>query len=178
MAISRQHKKALVSQYTEWLNSSQALVVTQYTGLSMKDIDTLRARIREKGGEFHIVKNTLGTVAFETAGIGLSSGLLEGSTAIIFAFKDVPETIKVVTDFARTSEFVKIKGGYLDKHSINPEEIKALAELPPLPVVRAQLLGVISAPAGKLVRTLAEPGRSLAAVMQAFCDKDAAPAAA
>lgn len=178
MAISRQRKKELVSQYVEWLNNSQAMVVTQYTGLSMKDIDLLRARIREKGGEFHIVKNTLGNVAFNSAGIDLPADLLEGSSAIVFAFQDVTETIKVVTDFARTSEFVKIKGGYLEKRPIKPDEVRSLAELPPLPVVRAQLLGVISAPASKLVRTLAEPGRSLAAVVQAFCDKDAAPAAA
>lgn len=178
MAITKERKQQLVQQYVDWLDRSQAMIVAQYTGLRMKDIDALRARIREMGGEFHIVKNTLGSVAFKSAGLDLPAGLLEGSTAVIFAFRDAPETVKAVTDFARTSEFVKIKGGYLEKRPINVEEVKALADLPPLPVVRAQLLGMLSAPASKLVRTLAEPARSLASVMQAYSEKDAAPAAA
>ena len=178
MAISRKRKKEMVAKYVKWLDRSQAMVVTEYSGLSMKDIDTLRSRVREKGGEFHIVKNTLGTVAFNTAGLDMPEGFLDGSTAVIFAFNDAPETVKVVTDFARTSEFVKIKGGYLEKRSINIDEVKSLADLPPLPVMRAQLLGVLSAPASKLVRTLAEPGRQLAAVLQAYSDKDSAPAPA
>lgn len=178
MAISKKRKNEMVAEYVDWLDRSQALVVTQYSGLKMKDIDSLRARIREVGGEFHIVKNTLGDVAFNQAGLELPPGLLEGSSAIIFAFKDAPETVKLVTEFARTSEFVKIKGGYLDKRPINADEVKALAELPPLPVVRASLLGMLNAPASKLARTLAEPGRQLAAVFQAFVDKDTAPAEA
>ena len=81
---------------------------------------------------------------------------------------------KVIKDFARTSEFVKIKGGYLEKNLISAAEVMALADLPPLPVLRAQLLGTIMAPASKLVRTLAEPARQLAAVIKAYADKDAA----
>ena len=92
--------------------------------------------------------------------------------------RDAPETAKVLSDFARTSEFVKIKGGYLNRSPITAEEVKALADLPPLPVMRAQLLGVISAPASKLVRTLAEPARQVAAVLKSYADKDSAPAAA
>lgn len=176
MAISKERKQELVNQYVDWLDRSQALIITQYAGLKMKDIDALRARIREAGGEFHIVKNTLGSVAFSSAGMDLPAGLLEGSTAIIFAFRDAPETVKLVNEFARTSEFVKIKGGYLEKRSINADEVKSLADLPPLPVVRAQLLGMLSAPASKLVRTLAEPARSLAAVLQAHNEKLGAPA--
>jgi large subunit ribosomal protein L10 len=178
LAISKERKQELVNQYVDWLDRSQALVVTQYSGLTMKDLDALRARIREAGGEFHIVKNTLGNVAFSSAGLDLPAGLLEGSTAIIFAFRNAPETVKLVTEFARTSEFVKIKGGYLEKRPIGVEEVKALADLPPLPVMRAQLLGVLNAPASKLVRTLAEPARSLAAVIQAFAEKNGSPAPA
>jgi large subunit ribosomal protein L10 len=144
----------------------------------MKQIDALRAKVRENEGEFHIVKNTLGKVAFDRVGVTLPTELLEGSSAIIFAFKDAPDMAKIVTEYARTSEFVKIKGGYLDRRYITVEEVKALADLPPLPVMRAQLLGTISAPASKLVRTLAEPARQVAAVLKAFAEKDSAPAAA
>ncbi len=178
MAISKQRKEQLVAQYVEWLNQSQAMFVTEYVGLSMKQIDELRAKVRENGGEFHIVKNTLSKVAFDNVGLKLPQGLLEGSSAIVFTFKNAPEMAKIITDYARTSEFVKVKGGYLDRHYISPAEVTALAELPPLPVMRAQLLGTISAPASKLVRTLAEPARQVAAVIKAFAEKDTAPAAA
>ena len=172
MAISKQQKDELVSQYAEWINRSKALILTEYTGLSMKKIDELRAKTREAGGEFHIVKNTLGKVAFESTGMPLQEKFLEGSTAIAFAFKDAPGLAKTLTEFARTSDFLKIKGGYLEKRAISPDQVKALADLPPLPVMRAQLLGLLLAPASKLARTLAEPARQVAAALKAYAEKD------
>jgi large subunit ribosomal protein L10 len=117
-------------------------------------------------------------VAFEKAGLANPKQFLEGSSAIAFAFRDAPDMAKVLAEFSRSSEFVKVKGGYLERRPISAQEVKALAELPPLPVVRAQLLGTIMAPASKLVRTLAEPARQVAAVLKAYADKDAAVSAA
>lgn len=178
MAISKERKNELVQQYIDWANRSQALFLTQYTGLSMKQIDELRSKVREAGGEFHVVKNTLGRVALEQIGMPVSEKQLEGSTAVVFAFRSAAEMAKVISEYANKSEYVKVKGGYLDRRPIAANDVQALADLPPLPVMRAQLLGVLNAPASKLVRTLAEPGRQIAAVLQAFADKDAAPAAA
>jgi large subunit ribosomal protein L10 len=171
LAISKERKKEMVDEYVEWVNNSRALILTEYTGLDMKQMDDLRAKTREAGGEFHIIKNTLSRVAFEQLGIPMPEGYFEGSTAIGFAFQDAPALAKTLTEFARASEELKIKGGYLDQRVITADEIRALAELPPLPVMRAQLLGTILAPASKLVRTLVEPGRSLAAVIQAYIDQ-------
>lgn len=178
MAISKGRKKEALTLYIEWANRSQAMFVTEYRGLNMKQIDDLRAKIRDAGGEFHIVKNTLGKLAFQQEGMPLPDNYFEGSTAISFAFEDAPSVAKAMTEFARTSEFLKIKGGYLDKQPINAEDVKALADLPPLPVLRAQLLGTILAPASQLARTLAEPARQVAAVFQAYADKENAPTAA
>jgi large subunit ribosomal protein L10 len=177
LAISKQRKNEMVGEYVRWIDQSRALIVSEYVGLSMKQVDELRAKVREAGGEFHIVKNTLGRVAFQEAGLTAPEGLLKGSTAICFAFRDAPAIAKVMADYAKSSDFLKIKGGYLDKRAIGAEDVKALAELPPLPVMRAQLLGVLSAPASKLVRTLAEPARQVAAVLKAYAEKDAAPEA-
>jgi large subunit ribosomal protein L10 len=176
LAITKEHKNELITQYSEWVKQSKALVLTQYLGLTMKDIDSLRAKVRENGGEFHIIKNTLAKRAFERAGYSVLQGQFEGSTAVVFAFTDAPATVKTVTDFAKTSEFLKIKGGFLAKQVLTPEGVKALAELPPLPVVRSQLLGTLLAPASKLVRTLAEPGRMIAAVIKAHAELEAASA--
>ena len=178
MAISKQRKDELIAQYVDWVKRSQVVIITEYTGLSMKGIDDLRGKMRATGAELHIVKNTLGKVAFDQAGLKSPARFLESSTAVAFAFQDAPATAKAMSEFARTSEFVKIKGGYLDGSPITAEGVKALAELPPLPVVRAQLLGTIMAPASKLVRTLAEPARQLAAVIKAYAEKENASAAA
>jgi large subunit ribosomal protein L10 len=174
LAISKERKREVVAQYCEWLGRSQAMVFAEYRGLSMKDMDLLRSKVREAGGEFHIVKNTLGKLALESQGLTVPSGFMEGSTAIFFAFQDVPILAKVVSDFARTSDALKVKGGYLEKTPIQTAQVTTLAELPPLPVVRSQLLGVLMAPASKLVRTLAEPARQVAAVIKSYAEKDTA----
>lgn len=176
MAISKKRKEELVAEYTQWAQRSEAFFLTEYTGVNMKQMDELRAKIREAGGEFHVIKNTLSKVAFEKMGLPVSDEMLSSSTSAIFAYRDAAGLAKIVTEFSRTVDPVKVKGGYLNKALLSADQVKSLAELPPLPVIRAQLLGVISAPASKLVRTLAEPARSLAAVLKAYADRDAAQA--
>lgn len=176
MAISKQRKEEVLTQYQDWLKQSQAVILVEYTGSSMKAMDTLRARIRESGGEFHVVKNTLVRRAFANSGMDLPADALLKSTAISFAFTDPALTAKALADAMKGNEHVKVKGGFMAGQTLSAVQVKSLAEMPPLPVVRAQLMGVIQAPAGKLVRTIAEPARGLAAVIKAFSEK--APAAA
>lgn len=178
MAKSRELKEQIMAQYEKWLSRSQAMVVVQYTGMAMKDLDALRAKIREAGGEFHVVKNTLGRKVLTNAGVKMPTELLEGSTGVVFAFRDAPAVAKTVIDFAKTSEVFKVKGGILERTSITADGVKALADMPPLPVMRARLLGTILAPASKLVRTLAEPGRQVAAVIKAYSEHESAGPAA
>lgn len=176
MALTREQKEQVLAQYAEWIEKSQAVVLVEYTGLKVKDLDVIRAKIRETGGEFHVLKNTLARKAFNAQGMKISDALLEKSTAVAFAFDDVAATTKALTLAAKGMEAVKVKGGFLEKQPLDAAQVKALADMPPLPIVRSQLLGVLQAPAGKLVRTIAEPARSLAAVFQAYAD--AAQAAA
>jgi large subunit ribosomal protein L10 len=176
LAITKERKELLIAQYSQWVGKSKGVVVTEYMGLTVKDFDALRAKIREAGGEFHVVKNTLMLHALEQAGMPASASDFEKSSAVAFAFSDAPAIAKIMTEIARTSEFVKVKSGYLDKAHLTADGVKALAELPPLPVMRAQLLGTILAPASKLVRTLAEPGRMIAAVIKAHVEPEASPA--
>jgi large subunit ribosomal protein L10 len=157
LAISKERKNELVTQYGEWLNHSQALFVTEYKGLSVKQIEELRRKAREIGGEFHVIKNTLAKRALASAGLTPPEGLFEGSTAIGFAFSDAAAMAKLIMEFMRTNEFIKVKGGYLGRQPMSADEVKALAELPPLPVMRAQLMGTLLAPASQLARLLASP---------------------
>jgi large subunit ribosomal protein L10 len=160
------------------MKKSRALILAEYKGLTMAELDALRSRMRVTGGEFHVIKNTLGKLAFREAGLNIPEQYLEGSTAIGFAFEDAPGVAKMFSEYARTSEFLKIKGGFLGTEVMSPEQVKALADLPPLPVLRARLLGVIQAPAARLARTIAEPARQIAAVFKAYADRESAPAEA
>jgi len=170
LAITKQKKNEMIDQYKAWLDSSQAVLLVEYTGANMKAMDTIRAKIRETGGEFHVIKNTLAKRAFAENGLPIPEGLMESSTAASFAFSDPAANAKALSEAIKGMEAIKIKGGYMGAEVLSAAQVKALADLPPLPVVRAQLLGVIQAPAGKLVRTLAEPARSLAAVFRAYSE--------
>jgi large subunit ribosomal protein L10 len=171
LAISKERKDEVLSRYTDWMKRSQAVILVEYTGVKMKDLDAIRARIREAGGEFHVVKNTLARRAFADSGMQFPSDYLVKSTAVSFAFTDPASTAKALTDATKGLEFIKVKGGFMSGQALNAAQVKALADMPPLPVVRAQLLGMLQAPAGKLVRTIAEPARGLAAVVKAFAEK-------
>jgi large subunit ribosomal protein L10 len=171
LAITKQHKEQVLSIYQDWLKRSQAVILVEYTGAKMKDLDNIRAKVRESGGEFHVVKNTLARRVFADRGMALPEGSLVRSTAISFAFADPAATAKALSDATKNMEFIKVKGGFMAGQVLNSAQVKALADLPPLPVVRARLLGVLQAPAGKLVRTLAEPARSLASVFRAYSEK-------
>jgi large subunit ribosomal protein L10 len=176
LALTRQKKEQVSAQYQNWVDDSQAVVLVEYTGVKMADLDSIRAKLRDTGGEFHIIKNTFARKVLETNGMTVPAGMLEKSTAIAFAFKDAAATTKALTDATVKMDAIKLKGGFLGKQALSQAQVKALAELPPLPVVRAQLLGTLQAPAGKLVRTLAEPARSLAFVLRAYSEKAQAAA--
>jgi large subunit ribosomal protein L10 len=178
LAISKQRKEEVQSQYSDWLKRSEAVILVEYSGANMKSLDGIRAKVRESGGEFHVVKNTLVRRVFAENGMELPQDYLVKSTAISFAFTDPASTAKALTDATKGNEFVKVKGGFMSGKALNAAQVKSLSDMPPLPVMRATLLGVLQAPAGKLVRTIAEPARGLAAVVKAFSEKDSAPAAA
>ncbi len=174
MALSKQRKEEVLAQYEEWMSQSEALILMEYKGASVKDMEEARSKVREVGGEFHVVKNRLVKLALKAKDLDIPEGYLENSTAIGFAFEDVASTAKALSDMAKDVEAFKFKGGYMGVEVLNPVQVTALAKLPPLPVLRAQLLGVLQAPASKLVRTVAEPARGLAAVIKAYSEESAA----
>jgi large subunit ribosomal protein L10 len=176
LAFTKKHKTEMIDQYGSWLTRSQAVFLLEYKGMAMKDIDGLRAKVRDAGGEMHVVKNTLFDLALEKSGIDKPKEYTEGSTLVGFAFNDAAALAKLLNDSTAKSEIFKVKGGFLGVQTLTKTDVKALADLPPLPVMRARLLGTLLAPASQLVRTLAEPARSMAAVIQAHVDQQGQPA--
>jgi large subunit ribosomal protein L10 len=176
LALSKQKKNEVVEQYKDWLNNSQSVILVEYTGANMKDMENIRSQVREAGGEFHVVKNTLVKLALEATGFPIPEGLLVNSSAASFAFSDPAGTAKALSEASKGLDAIKVKAGYMGTELLDATQVKALADLPPLPVVRGQLLGVLQAPAGKLVRTVAEPARSLASVFRAYSEQAQAAA--
>ena len=174
MAISKQQKEELIGQYKKWVEESDGLVLTHFHKLSVKDISNLRKEIRETGGEFHIIKNTLAKRAFEETGREWNEDIFSGPTALGVSYENLSGLAKALKNFAEERGTIEIKSGYLADKLVSVEEINALAELPSMEEMQAKLLSTIAAPASKLVRTLAEPGRQVAAVLKAYAERAAA----
>jgi large subunit ribosomal protein L10 len=183
LSITREQKGEILHTYTELIQKSEALILIEYKGLSQKGIDPLRRKIREASGELHIVKNTLARLALEQAGRKVPADFFTKSTAIGFAFTDVPGVAKALTAATKDSEFIKVKGALLGNQVLTVKQVQALADLPPMPVVRAQFLGLLSAPATRLTGVIAGSVRQVVNVVKAYADKaeskpEEAPAAA
>jgi large subunit ribosomal protein L10 len=176
LAISKERKKELVTQYKELLSSNSTLIMTAYSGLSVKEIQGLRSRIREAGGNFHIVKNNLVERAFNEVGVPIPEGALLGPTAIGFTSEDVLGVAKAIVDLAREVEFVHVKGAVIDGVIYDDSQVRQLADLPPLPVVEAQMLSVVQAPARQLAGVLASTVRQLVNVLKAYSETETAAA--
>jgi large subunit ribosomal protein L10 len=176
LALSKQKKEEVLNQYKVWLEKSQSVILVEYIGANMKDMENIRAQVRDSDGAFHVVKNTLVKLALEAGGYPIPEGLLENTTAATFAFSDPAGTAKALSDASKDLDFIKVKVGYMGTEVLDADQVKALADLPPLPVLRGQLLGVLQAPASKLVRTVAEPARSLASVFRAYSEQAQAAA--
>lgn len=172
MAFTKKQKQMMVAEYEEWLDKSQAVFILSYTGLTNKQIERMRRALREAGGEAHILKNTLFEIALKNKGFAVEEEIAETSLAG-FAFQDPASIAKILADTAKDREMVDkldFKVGFLGGNLISAEDIRNLAKLPPLPIMRAQILGTILAPASKLVRTINEPGSQVARVLKAYSE--------
>lgn len=177
MAITKERKQALVAEYQDLAKRSKGLILTSYSGLTVKDLQALRNQIRDYGGEFHIVKNTLMDLAFKALDIPMPEAATTGTTAIGFAVDEIPAVAKAIVDLGREGRQIVIKGGVIDGTLFDAAQIERLADLPPMPVVQAQLIGVISAPARQAVGLLAASMRQVMGVLQAYSQREGAEAA-
>jgi large subunit ribosomal protein L10 len=179
LAISQEKKEQLVAGYVEQLHNSEAIIVTSYRGLKVSQLQQLRARIREANGSYAVVKNTLAQRALEEVGLSLSEDMLTGPIGIGFCYNNITDVAKAIIDFAKQNELLLIKGGLIGKNVVNEAAVRDLANLPPLEVLRARLLGVINAPASQLTGVLAGGVRQLVNVFNAYSEKESdAPAEA
>jgi large subunit ribosomal protein L10 len=173
LAISRKRKDELIEQYTDWLERSQAMLMANYAGQPTQSIYKLRTKVRAAQGEFHVVKNTLLIHAMNQMGLPLPEAGLEGPTAVTFCFQDPPPIAKVLLQFEKEDETkaFSVKGALLGRELVDAEGVKMLSELPPYPVVMAQVLGTIQAPGGRIAGTVNAVLQQIASVVKARVDQ-------
>lgn len=165
-------EKANISQeYLTRLNTSPFFIVVDYQGLKVGPMTELRKRLVRAGAEIHVVKNSIFRIAAKESGLADLKGVMSGQMAVVTGQKDICAAAKAVKTFAAEFERPKVKFGFLDNSRIEATEVDVLADLPPMDVLRAKLLGVMMAPAQKLVALINTPGSQLARVIKARVDK-------
>ncbi len=172
MATSRAKKEELVKEYVERLGDSQAIIITDYRGLQVPDFQELRAEIRKAEGSYVVVKNSLVKRALADAGLPAMDEMLTGPVGIGFCHENVTGVAKAITEYAKSNDYLTVKGGLMGHNVIDQTAINNLASLPSIEVLRAQLLGLINAPATQLAGVVAGSVRQLMNVVNAYAEKD------
>ena len=167
--MKKEDKERVVAELTERLRTTETLLVADYRGLTMPQIDELRSKLIEHGARLSVVKNTLTRRAAETAGSDTLLALLEGPTAIAFLESDGdPVAVaKALVDAARETRVLEVRGGLLEGRPIEASEIDALAKLPPLDALRSQVLAAVIGPVTGIVALFTAPLQDLYGLIDA-----------
>lgn len=163
----RVEKKYLIEEVSNHLKKSDYVILTNYTGITVAETAELREKLAADGAEFHVVKNSSLSVAAKALGLPNLDECLAGPTAIIVGGKNSPGAAKALTAFIKDKKKLEVKSAVLGDKLITADDVQALAELPSLDALRAQLLGLLNQPGTMLVRVLSAPAQSLANVLQA-----------
>ena len=166
----RPEKVAVVDEVRERLSSTNAAILTEYRGLSVSGMETLRRQIYEAGGDYKVYKNTLVRRAAHENGLDGLDPLLEGPTAIAFVREDVATVAKVLRDFARTHPSLVVKGGLVGTSLLDARTTASLAELPTREVLLAQVAGAFAAPMQRFAALLAAVPQKMAYALSALIE--------
>lgn len=167
----KSEKEAVIKDLGGKFGKVTTAIVAEFNKLDVATVTALRAKLREGGVEYKVLKNTLAKRAAKGTAVEQVSEDFRGPVAIIMSYGDVVAPAKILTEFIKDRETIKVRSAVVDGKKTDAAGVKALAKLPGLPELRATLLGVINQPAGMLVRTLAAPGQQLAMVIKAREDK-------
>lgn len=174
MPVSRARKEELVASYVDILNECDGLVIVHTSGLSVAQVQGLRAAVREQNGQYLVAKNTLMRKALEDAGWIVPEDLLEGPVAIIFGRDNMPGVTKAALKHMEENGFeekMRVTGGIMSGDVLNPGQVEAVSNLPTLDELRAQIAGLMLSPAQGIVNALHQATGGIVNVLQAHLDK-------
>ncbi|GBQ85291.1 50S ribosomal protein L10 [Asaia krungthepensis NRIC 0535] len=167
MDLDRQEKRAFVEFLANVFNSTSMVVVTENKGLTVADVTELRRRVRAAGATYKVAKNRLASLALHGTQFDGILPLLKGPTALAWS-EDPVAVAKAIVEFAKTNEKLVVLGGALGSQTLDADGVKALAALPSLDELRAQLVGMISTPATRIAGVVQAPAGQLARVFGAY----------
>lgn len=168
-----EEKQVIIQEILEKINQSKSIVITDYRGLNVAQVTELRAKLREAGVEYKVLKNTMVRFAAKEAGIEGLDDILAGPTAVAFGLTDAVAPAKILSDFAKANDKLQIKAGVLDKKVLTPDNVKALADIPPREVLLSMVLRGMQGPISGLVNVLQGNIRNLVYALAAIQEKKA-----
>ena len=168
--MDRAEKKELVAELNGVFKENSVVVVAQYSGLTVANMEALRKNMRAAGAKVQVAKNRLAKIALEGTDVASIGSLLKGPTVIAYSSDPVGAS-KVASDFAKAHDKFVILGGAMGKTVLDPNGVKALASLPSLDELRAKIVGLIQAPATKIAQVVQAPAAKMARVVQAYASK-------
>lgn len=167
MGSPRKLKESKVKRFQGELSAAKAMVLADYKGLTVGEMEDLRSKLREAGGHIRVIKNTLAKIALNDLGIESLDGDLGGQVAFVFSDTDAVVGTKVAHEYARKNDKFKLLGGYFDGRRIGIDEVRALALLPSREELRSRTLGVLVAPLMDIVGTLTAPMTEFISTLEA-----------
>jgi large subunit ribosomal protein L10 len=167
-------KEEIVAEIKDRFNGSEAVIMADYRGLTVKEMQQLRVAVREAGGEVKIYKNSLTEIAIRELALPNMDEYLAGPTAFVFIAEDPVAPAKALNSFAKEHQALELKGGFVQSQVIDAAKVKAIATLPSREELVAKLLGTINNPLTGTVRVLSGPARAFATVLDAIAKQKAA----
>ena len=171
--MDRTAKADLVSTLNGVFANTSVVVVAHYKGLTVAEMQKLRAQMKLAGATVKVTKNRIANIALDGTDVASIKPLLKGPTLLAYS-SDPVAAAKVAVDFAKANDKLVILGGAMGTTALNPDGVKALASLPSLDELRAKIVGLIQAPATKIAQVVNAPAAKLARVFGAYATKDEA----
>jgi len=159
--MNKEKKKIYIEEMKDFFNKKSSILITHYQGLTVKQIDELRAEMRKHGILFKITKNRITKLALEGSKFKKLENLFSGPTAVVFS-EDAITSAKILTKFAKNNSNLKIIGGIMEEEQLSVEDVKKIATLPTLNEARAKIAGILTDSVQKIMSILLAPGSKIA----------------
>jgi large subunit ribosomal protein L10 len=176
--VRLEQKERVVERLTEQMRDAPAMIVTDYRGLTVTQVADVRRSLRESGATFHVAKNTLAKLAAKQAERPDLIEFLEGPTAIAFVSDDPAAAAKKLSELARQTRVLEVRGAIMEGQTLSAEQVRQLGDLPPKDVLRAQVVGAVAGPLQGAYGVLSAPLREFLIVLDQYIEKRQAAEAA
>jgi len=169
--VLKSEKEEVIKELNEKFSRAKVAIAVQFGKINVDQVTRLRKKLRDGKVEYKVLKNTLAKRAAKGTSIEKMADDFVGPVGLVLGYGDVVAPAKILTDFMKDLEVLKVKSAVIEGNKTDAAGVSALSKMPGLPELRAKILGMINQPAAKLARTIAAPGQQLAMVVKAYSEK-------